>query len=100
MSEKADQKRWEQTVLSLRVQPRASRNGIVRTENGGLKVRLTAPAVENAANEALVRYLADLLSIARSRVTIISGQTSREKRVRIEGIGEEEARRLLMDAAE
>lgn len=100
MSGKADKKGSEQAVLSVRVQPRAAKNGIVRREDGGLKVRLTAPAVENAANEALVRFLAERLKIARSRIEIVSGQTSREKRVRIEGISENEARMLLLDAAE
>ncbi len=90
----------EQAVLSIRVQPRASKNGIVRMESGGLKVRLTAPAVENAANEALVKFLSEKLKIARSRIEIVSGHTSREKRVRIEGVSEDEARMLLMDAAE
>ncbi|HWR71872.1 MAG TPA: DUF167 domain-containing protein [Nitrospirota bacterium] len=100
MSEKAGKKRSEQAVLSLRVQPRASRNGIVRMESGGFKVRLTAPAVENAANEALVKFLSEKLDVPRSAVVIVSGQSSREKRVRIEGISEDTARMLLMDAAE
>ena len=100
MSDKADKKRSEQAVLSLRVQPRASKNGIVRMESGGLKVRLTAPAVENAANEALVRFLSERLKIARSRIEIVSGHTSREKDVRIDGIGDDKVRMVLLDAAE
>jgi uncharacterized protein (TIGR00251 family) len=95
-----NKKSSEQAMLSIRVQPRASRNGIVRMESGGLKVRLTAPAVENAANEALVRFLAERLKIAKSRIEIVSGHTNREKVVRIDGLSEDEVRMVLMDAAE
>jgi uncharacterized protein (TIGR00251 family) len=69
-------------------------------ESGGLKVRLTAPAVENAANEALVKFLSQKLDVPRSAVLIVSGQTSREKVVRIDGLSEDKARMLLMDAVE
>ena len=82
-------------LLYLRVQPRASRNEIVMRDDGSIKVRLTAPPVEGAANEALVDFLADRLSIAKSQVEIISGQTSRDKVVRITGVSDEDAMRLL-----
>jgi uncharacterized protein (TIGR00251 family) len=82
-------------TLSIRIQPRASKNEIVMMEGGGLKIRLTAPPVDGAANEALVKFLADTLSIPKSRVEIVSGQTSRAKIVRISGIDGAEARRLL-----
>jgi uncharacterized protein (TIGR00251 family) len=82
-------------VLSLRIQPRASKNEAVRMENGGLKIRLTAPPVEGAANEALIRFLADALSVAKSQVEIVSGHASREKIVRIQGVSEDEATRVL-----
>ena len=83
------------TVLSVRIQPRASKNEIVMMENGGLKIRLTAPPVDGAANEALVKFLADRLSIAKSRVEIVSGHTGREKIIRITGMSDGEVRRLL-----
>ena len=54
-------------TLTVRIQPRASKNGIVRMEDGSLKIRLTAPPVDGAANEALVKFLADLFSIAQSQ---------------------------------
>jgi uncharacterized protein (TIGR00251 family) len=69
-------------------------------EGGALKIRLTAPPVDGAANEALVRFLSEVLGIAKSRVEIVSGQTSREKRIRIGGMSEAEARRLLNTRAE
>jgi uncharacterized protein (TIGR00251 family) len=89
-----------EAVLSVRIQPRASRNGIVLREGGGIKIRLTAPPVDNAANEALVRYLAETLSVSRSQVEIVTGHTSRDKIVRVSGIGQEEAERVLNQAGE
>ncbi len=82
-------------LLAIRIQPRASKNEIVLMENGGLKIRLTAPPVDGAANEALVRFLAERLSIAKSRVEIISGHTGREKVIRINGMSPEAADILL-----
>jgi uncharacterized protein len=82
-------------TLSVRIQPRASKNEVVSMEHGGLKIRLTAPPVDGAANEALIRFLADTLSVAKSRVEIVSGHTSREKVVSISDMGEADARRLL-----
>ncbi len=87
----------EGTVIAVRIQPRASKNGISRMEDGSLKIRLTAPPVDGAANEALVKFLAETLCVAKSQVEIVSGQTSREKRIRITGISGETADRLLKE---
>jgi uncharacterized protein (TIGR00251 family) len=85
-------------TLSIRIQPRASKNEIVALASGGLKIRLTAPPVDGAANEALVKFLADTLSIPKSHVEIVSGRTSKNKIVRIHGISESDAERLLNPA--
>jgi len=82
-------------TLSVRIQPRASKNEVVRQENGGLKFRLTAPPVDGAANEALVKFLAARFSVARSQVEIVSGHTSRDKIVRISGVSSTDAESLL-----
>ena len=82
-------------TLSVRIQPRASKNGISRMEDGSLKIRLTAPPVDGAANEALVKFLSDILDLSKSQVEIVSGHTSREKRVKIIGMDEDEVNRLL-----
>jgi hypothetical protein len=82
-------------TLSVRIQPRASKNEVVTMENGGLKIRLTSPPVDGAANEALIRFLAETLSVAKSQVEIISGHTAREKRIRISGVNEDDVDRLL-----
>jgi uncharacterized protein (TIGR00251 family) len=85
----------ESITLSIRIQPRASKNEIAWMENGGLKIRLTSPPVDGAANEALIRFLADTLSITRSQVEIVRGHTSRDKIVRISGVGKADAEKLL-----
>jgi len=85
----------ESITLSIRIQPRASKNEITWMENGGLKIRLTAPPVDGAANEALIRFLAETLSVTKSQVDIVSGHTSRDKIVRISGVGNADAERLL-----
>ena len=82
-------------LLYLRIQPRASKNEIVTREDGSIKVRLTAPPVDNAANEALVKFLSDTLSVAKSQIEILSGHTSRDKVVRVIGVSDEDAMRLL-----
>ncbi len=82
-------------ALSVRIQPRSSRNELVRLEGGGIKIRLTAPPVDNAANEALIEFLADALSVPKSRVAVVSGRASRDKVVRITGVSYEDVVRLL-----
>ncbi len=69
----------------MRVQPRASRTEVVGQHGDAVKIRLRAPPVDGAANEELVRFLAERLGVARGAVTIVGGQTSRIKRVRIAG---------------
>lgn len=69
-------------VLTLRVQPRASRDEF-RLEAGRLRVRITAPPVEGAANTHLLRFLAAAFGVAPSRAQLVRGATGREKVVRI-----------------
>ncbi|HEX9860301.1 MAG TPA: DUF167 domain-containing protein [Nitrospirota bacterium] len=82
-------------LLYVRIQPRASKNELVTMEDGSIKIRLTAPPVDGAANEALVKFLAGTLSVAKSQVTIISGETARDKVIRITGVPDEDVMRLL-----
>lgn len=70
----------------VRVQPRASRNEIVGEHQGGLKIRLTAPPVDDRANEALRKLLATRLNVPLAAVRITSGEHSRTKRVEILGV--------------
>lgn len=71
--------------VHVHVQPRASRSEVVGTHRAALKVRLLAPPVDGAANEALVELLAGLLDVPRRDVRIVQGATSREKVVEIQG---------------
>jgi len=73
-------------LLRVRVTPRASREEIRQGENGIFRVRLTASPVEGKANQALVSLLAKRLGIARGRVEIVSGASSRLKTLRIQGL--------------
>ena len=73
-------------VFAVRVTPRASREAIEGEYQGALKVRLTAPPLEDRANEALRRLLAERLNVPLSAVRIVSGEKSRNKRVAIVGV--------------
>jgi uncharacterized protein len=68
------------------LQPRASRDEIVGSHKGALKIRLTSPALENRANRHLVEFLAQRLGVAKSCVAIASGQRSRSKTVVVSGL--------------
>jgi len=72
-------------VFAVRVTPRASRNAIEGEHQGALKVRLTAPPVDDRANDALRRLLAERLNVPISAVRIVAGEKSRTKRVEIVG---------------
>ena len=86
-------------TLTVRVQPRASKDEITGALEGALRVRLCAPAVENRANEALIELLTDLLKTAKSAVRIQSGEHSRTKRVEIRGISKQQVLSLLQQHA-
>ena len=81
-------------TFAVRVQPRASRDEIVGEWNGALKIRLTAPPVDDRANEALCRLLAARLNVPVAAVRIISGARSRNKRVEVQGVSAEQVRKL------
>ena len=72
--------------FGVHVQPRASRNEISGERDGALRVRVTAPPVDNAANEALVELLAKALRIARRDIRVVGGAASRRKVVEIDGV--------------
>lgn len=74
--------------ISVYVQPRASKTAIAGMHDGCIKVRLAAPPVDGAANAVLVDFIAERLSIAKSRVRLVSGAASRRKVLEIEGTDE------------
>lgn len=81
--------------FGVRVSPRASRDAVMGVHDGALKVALTAPPVEGAANAALIALLAKALGVAKRAVTIASGEASRQKRVRVDGVTADDVRRLV-----
>lgn len=86
-------------LLSVHVVPRASRDGAQALPDGSLKVRLTAPPVDGAANEALVRFLASLFGLARRDVVILAGERGRRKTVRLTGAPPEAVRAIMESLA-
>jgi uncharacterized protein len=72
-------------VISIRVIPRARRSELAGERDSSLLIRLAAPPVEGAANDALIAFLAEFLNVPKRAVTLVSGERAREKRVRIAG---------------
>ena len=93
------QEREGAAILSVRVQPRASKDELAGEMNGALKIRLQAPAIENRANDALIEFLADLLKTPKSAVRILSGDRSRTKRIEIRGVTGQQIQALLLKDA-
>ena len=76
----------ESARINIYVQPRASKTVVAGMHDGCVKIRLAAPPVDGAANAALVEFVADQLGIAKSRVRITAGLTSRRKTVVVDGV--------------
>ena len=81
--------------FSVRVHPRAKKNDITGELGEALKVSLTSPPIEGRANEACIEFFAKLLKVSRSSVTIASGQSSRNKVIRVAGVSGEELRKRI-----
>ena len=77
------------TIVNIRVIPRAAKPGVAGTRGDAFLVRLTAPPVDGAANAELIQVLADALGVPKRAVSIVSGERSRQKRVRVEGVTSE-----------
>lgn len=73
-------------IVALHIQPRASKNEIIGAQGEALKVRLTSPPVEGAANRLCCEFIAKLCGVAKSDVSIRSGEKSRQKRLLISGV--------------
>ncbi len=88
-------------TLAVRIHPRARKNAITGELGDALKISLTAPPVEGRANDACIEFLASLLQVPRSSVTVTSGQSSPKKVIRVSGLSADELRkRLSMDDSE
>jgi uncharacterized protein len=86
--------------LRVRLTPRAGRDALTGLRDGVVQARVAAPPVDGKANDALCRLLAKALGVAPSRVAVVKGQAARQKTVRVDGLGDAEARERLALAAE
>jgi uncharacterized protein len=80
------QQRSEGVCISLKVQPRASRSEIAGLIGNELRVKVTAPPVDSAANEAVLELLAETLNCARNQLELLRGATSRHKQILVRGL--------------
>jgi len=78
--------RADAALLEIRVIPRSPRTRVDGVRGAAILVRLAAPPVDGAANDALIGFLSDTLAIPRRDIVIVSGDRSRDKRVRVAGI--------------
>lgn len=86
-----------QTTLTLHIQPGAKKTEVAGVHGDALKIRLAAPPVDGKANAALIAFVADRLDVAKSAVTLKSGQTSRRKVLEVSAAPADTAERLLPD---
>lgn len=82
--------------LTLHVQPRARRTEVAGLHGAALKVRLAAPPVDGAANDELVRFVAERLGVPRRAVRLVAGAGARRKVVEVDGVAADEAVRVLL----
>lgn len=83
-------------VLTLHIQPGAKKTEVAGIHGEALKIRLAAPPVDGKANAALLAFVAERLALPKARVELVSGQTSRAKRVRVSACAPELARAQLL----
>lgn len=87
----------EGVILHVLVQPRAARNEVVGVQGEELKIRLTSPPVEGAANRLCCDYLAKLCGVPRAHVVLLAGQRSRHKRLLVQGLAADGAQRIFKE---
>jgi len=90
----------EGAKLVVQVQPDASRNQVVGFKEGILSVKIAATPLKGKANQELIKYLADFLNVARSRLAVIRGQSSRKKLISIKGYSQDEIMRTATAKSE
>jgi uncharacterized protein (TIGR00251 family) len=86
--------------LKVRLTPRADRDAVRGVEGGVVAVRVSAPPVDGQANAALIRVLAKALGVPKSRLSIVRGQSARDKLVRVDGLRASDAHARLDPAAQ
>ena len=86
------------SLLFLVVVPRAGTSSIAQLADGTIQIRVAASPVDGAANAALLRFLADILNVPRSRLAIASGASNRRKRISVDGMAPDELEMRLQTA--
>ncbi|MEQ1580947.1 MAG: DUF167 domain-containing protein [Steroidobacteraceae bacterium] len=84
--------------ITVHVQPRASRTEVAGMHDGCVKIRVSAPPVEGAANSAVIEFVASTLKVAKSRVRVVSGATGRRKVIEIDGVAADVVAATLLKA--
>ena len=79
-------KRVSEVVVDVRVIPRSPRTAVAGRRGNAILIRVAAPPVDGAANDALLRFLSDTIGVPRHAIRLVSGETSRDKRVGIAGV--------------
>ncbi len=82
-------------ILTLHIQPGAKKSGVAGPHGDALKIRLAAPPIDGKANDCLIELIADMLRVTRFQVELISGATSRRKRIRVRGVTQEAIEKLV-----
>ncbi len=85
-------------TFQIKVQPRAKKNAITGEVGDALKLVLSAPPIDGRANQACIDFLAELLNVSRSSITIAAGETSRNKVIRVSGMSAAEVEAMLRSA--
>jgi len=83
-------------LLAVRVQPRAKRDEVVGERAGAVVIRISAPPVDGKANTAVCRFVAERAGVPRSAVSVVRGQSARDKVLRVEGVELEALRAALL----
>ena len=87
-------------TISIRVQPKASRNRVIGYRDGSLRLSVTAQPHDGQANAAVLELLADILGVAKSRLRIVRGHSSRDKVIAVDGLTDQEAQGRLVPLEE
>ena len=81
-------------LLTLKISPNASKNEIIKTEDG-IKVKVTAQPIDGKANKALIEYLSKLWKVPKTSIEIVRGETAKEKTLLLKNVGEDRLKTLL-----
>ena len=84
------------TGVEIRLQPRGGRDAVVGERDGAVLIRISAPPVDGKANAALIAFVSKLLGVPKSSVTIVRGEASRNKVIRVDGRAADDVRTMLL----